>query len=307
MKVLIDPSQLESSILNLAINARDAMPNGGRLTIETQLAYLDHEYAEKHPEVSAWRAVGAAELRQRLPGLERCSPSQLAAPTGEAEQQSKLTRKGQWFERVANLVAQGRECRRDNPRLAGYVETEWRAFATGNTYALYRTQGGAAVGRSTRVGANASYVLRRDHPDWTAKLAFQRNLTHAEGQPEAPTASLVPGNTIPNARFFVAPSSTSWDASVGWGLSQSIDNVQAYSRAWRPYGELGLGWRKVSGESGQASGLLSVGARGSVAGRDQLAIGLALRPALAGQMGQGAPAGGKTARELRVQYEWTGD
>ena len=97
---------------------------------------------EKHPEVSAWRAVGAAELRQRLPGLERCSPRQLAAPTGEAEQQSKLTRKGQWFKRVANLVAQGRECRRDNPRLAGYVETEWRAFATGNTYALYRTQGG---------------------------------------------------------------------------------------------------------------------------------------------------------------------
>jgi PAS domain S-box-containing protein len=52
LKVLIDPSQLESSILNLAINARDAMPDGGRLTIETQLAYLDQEYAEKYPEVS---------------------------------------------------------------------------------------------------------------------------------------------------------------------------------------------------------------------------------------------------------------
>jgi PAS domain S-box-containing protein len=51
-RVLIDPSQFESSILNLAINARDAMPNGGRLTIETQLAYLDHEYAEKHPEIA---------------------------------------------------------------------------------------------------------------------------------------------------------------------------------------------------------------------------------------------------------------
>ena len=50
-KVLIDPSQFESSILNLAINARDAMPNGGLLTIETQLVYLDQEYAEKHPEV----------------------------------------------------------------------------------------------------------------------------------------------------------------------------------------------------------------------------------------------------------------
>lgn len=97
---------------------------------------------EKHPEISAWRAEGAAVLRQSLPGLERCSPAQLAAPTGEAEQQSKLTRKGQWFERVANLVAQGRECRRDDTRLAGYVETEWRAFATRNTYALYRTEGG---------------------------------------------------------------------------------------------------------------------------------------------------------------------
>ena len=46
---LIDPSQLESAILNLAINARDAMPNGGRLTIETQAAHLDQFYAEKNP------------------------------------------------------------------------------------------------------------------------------------------------------------------------------------------------------------------------------------------------------------------
>ncbi len=48
---LIDPSQLESAILNLAINARDAMNDSGRLTIETQPAYLDRFYADKHPEV----------------------------------------------------------------------------------------------------------------------------------------------------------------------------------------------------------------------------------------------------------------
>ncbi len=48
---LIDPSQLESAILNLAINARDAMPEGGKLTIETHPAYLDRFYAEKNPDV----------------------------------------------------------------------------------------------------------------------------------------------------------------------------------------------------------------------------------------------------------------
>ena len=48
---VIDPSQLESAILNLAINARDAMAGGGLLTIETQASYLDEAYAARHPEV----------------------------------------------------------------------------------------------------------------------------------------------------------------------------------------------------------------------------------------------------------------
>jgi signal transduction histidine kinase len=47
----VDPSQMENALLNLAINARDAMPDGGTLTIETANAQLDEHYAALYSEV----------------------------------------------------------------------------------------------------------------------------------------------------------------------------------------------------------------------------------------------------------------
>jgi CheY-like chemotaxis protein len=55
--VRADPNELENALLNLVINARDAMDRGGKLTIETANLYLDEDYAATDPEVPAGQYV----------------------------------------------------------------------------------------------------------------------------------------------------------------------------------------------------------------------------------------------------------
>jgi PAS domain S-box-containing protein len=54
---LIDPGQLENAVLNLCLNARDAMPSGGRLTIDTANARIDQEYAAQQGDIDAGQYV----------------------------------------------------------------------------------------------------------------------------------------------------------------------------------------------------------------------------------------------------------
>ena len=64
-RVSADHNQLESAILNLAVNARDAMPDGGKITIETANSYLDDEYSSQHEELSPGQYVMIAVTDDR--------------------------------------------------------------------------------------------------------------------------------------------------------------------------------------------------------------------------------------------------
>lgn len=59
-RIEVDPAELEAAIINLAVNARDAMPNGGRLTIETSNAHIDEAYVAAHSEVVPGQYVAIA-------------------------------------------------------------------------------------------------------------------------------------------------------------------------------------------------------------------------------------------------------
>ena len=65
-----DPGQLENAILNLCVNARDAMDGAGRLTIESQNAHLDDAYAAQHDGIAAGQYV-AVVITDNGPGMPK--------------------------------------------------------------------------------------------------------------------------------------------------------------------------------------------------------------------------------------------
>jgi PAS domain S-box-containing protein len=88
--VLADPGRIEQIVMNLAVNARDAMPEGGQLTIETSNRILDNEYAFEHPGVRAGEYVQIA-VSDTGHGMGKEVLSRLFEPFFTTKEQGKGT------------------------------------------------------------------------------------------------------------------------------------------------------------------------------------------------------------------------
>ena len=167
-RVKIDPGQIEQVIMNLAVNARDAMPRGGTLTIETANLVVDHAGAAGHPDVAPGAYV-TLSVRDTGSGMSRDVLAHVFEPFFTTKPPGKGT--GLGLATVYGIVAQS----------GGHVAIDSApGRGTTVTICLPRVDGdvAAAVPRAGSASARGSETILLVEDEGAVRQLMERTLAN---------------------------------------------------------------------------------------------------------------------------------